>query len=281
MAAMFDFLYSIPDTIVFIIFGLMLILFSISAIWFIGRVIPLHVRFQDNAVIGSVSQLIGVIYGVLASLMALYLLNNISYTADAVQREANSIADIYRDSRWLGDPARSQLQSLVKAYLAQTINVEWPLMEIGKPVTDEGEILIDKISNVVRGYQIANNSELLICTNLLEAIKSLNNAREQRIHMSNMELNGEIWAVILIGTFLVLAINFLFAMNFTLHVLVVSGTSLMASSMIFLLVTLDRPFQGEFVVQPDAFVNILNFIEKHPNNPSATMQSSLARNESR
>lgn len=270
---MLSFFYSVPDTLILFLLSFFIVTFSVIAIWVIGRLIPLHVRFQDNAVIGSVSQLIGVIYGVLASLMALYLLNNISYTADAVQREANAVADIYRDSRWLTDPSRTQLQALVKQYLNETINIEWPLMEKGEPLTDEGDVLIDKISNTVRGYHISNNSEMLIATNLVESIRGLNNAREQRIHMSSAALNGEIWTVILIGTFLVLAVNFLFAMNYLLHVLVVSGASLMGASMIFLLVTLDRPFQGEFVVQPDAFTSILQFINKYPDKSLAQTQT--------
>ena len=140
----------------------------------------------------------------------------------------------------------------------------WPFTTYNS--SNANDVLINKISDVVRAYPIKSNSEIVICTNLVEAIRALNNARQQRIHMSYSALNGDIWTVILIGTFLVLAVNFLFAMNYWLHVLVISGASLMAASMIFLLVTLDRPFQGEFVIEPDAFKAMLQFFTKYPDN---------------
>jgi hypothetical protein len=73
-----------------------------------------------------------------------------------------------------------------------------------------------------------------------------------------------------------IGINFLFGMNFYMHVITVSAASMMAASMFFLLITLDRPFQGEFVVGPDSFQSVLSAIEKHN---STTSVASLVVSE--
>ena len=83
--------------------------------------------------------------------------------------------------------------------------------------------------------------------------------------MSFSALNSEVWVVILLGTILTIGINFLFGMNFYLHIFTAIAVGLMASSMLFLLVTLDRPFRGEFVIEPDSLAAVLQFIEKQTN----------------
>ncbi len=254
---MFEFLFHLSDVALFFIISGTAIFISIVAIFLVRHVIPLRLRLQDNAVLGNVCNLVSLIYGVLAGLTALYLINNLSYTSDAVQREANSVANIYRDAAWLNEPTQSIMNTELKKYLNQTINVEWPLMKDGKDVPHDGDLIINNIADQLHAYSKIDPSELLIQRDMLEEIKSLYNARQARISMSNSELSAEIWEVILIGTFLTLGINFLFGMNFYLHIFTVISAALMAASMIFLLLTLDRPFQGEFVIEPDALKSVL------------------------
>lgn len=231
--------------------------FSVIAIIAVRLTIPLKLRYHDNAVIGNVSSLISLIYGVLAGLMALYLITNLTSVTDAVQREANAIADIYRDSEWLAPPAHAQLRTDLQKYLHHAITVEWPLMETGKKIDDTGDKLIENIGSHLIGYgKKIPVTEQLIVRDILSGIKALYDARQERINMSYNSLSSEIWLVIIIGTLLTIGINFLFGINFYLHIFTVSATALMASSMIFLLLTLDRPFQGEFTVGSDPLKTI-------------------------
>lgn len=251
------------DIYLFTILSFVAIAISLIAIFFIKKFIPLHIRYNDNAVIGTTASLISVIYGVLAGLSALYLINNNSYTADAVQREANAVADIYRDSQWLNGNLQKTIQEDIKNYLNHVITIEWPLMKKGLDIDDQGDQYIDKITYQLIHLNKSSGPESLLLHDMLDEVRSLYNARQQRIHMSYSELNPELWVVILIGTFLTLFINFLFGMNFYLHIIIVCAASLMTSSLIFLLITLDRPFQGEFSIQPDAFRAVLKQVQKN------------------
>ena len=69
------------------------------------------------------------------------------------------------------------------------------------------------------------------------------------------------------GTLLTLFITYLFGMHRRFHLFVVIGTALMTSSMIFLLIALDRPFQGEFAITPDMFQSVLVTISKDAAKP--------------
>ncbi len=259
---MLDFFYKIPDTSLFLLLSGFFILSSLLSVFLIHRYVPIRVRYKDNAVVGSIASVIGIIYGVLVGLMALYLINNISYTSDAVQREASAVANLYRDSQWLENPAQTNIKNLIKTYLVKVINVEWPLMEAGKKIDGEGELIIKQIGDQINHYSKLHVADELVSRDMFEELKTFYNAREQRISMSFSQLDGEIWLVIFIGTILTLGINFLFKMSYFLHIVSMTATALMAASIIFLLLTLDRPFQGEFVVQPDRLKAILETMVK-------------------
>ena len=79
---MFKFLYHISDTQLFIILCVLTISVSIVSIHLIRKIIPVDMRYRDNPMLGNMSALISIIYGVLVGLTALYLINNISPTSD-------------------------------------------------------------------------------------------------------------------------------------------------------------------------------------------------------
>jgi hypothetical protein len=259
---MLDFLFHLTDVRLFtLLIGLGFVI-ALLGVTMVRIIVPHELRLKDNSVIGSVGALVGLIYGVLVGITSLYLINNLTATSDAVQREANGLANIYRSATWLKEPARDNLLLLVKNYLNEATDVEWPAMKRGEAVSEEGDLMIDKMSNELRAYPVATQSDALIVRDLLEEVRSLYNAREDRLAMSNSELSAELWVVILIGTFLTMGINFLYGMNIYLHYLTSCIGALMASSMIFLLLTLDRPFQGDFVIEPDSFRAVLSSMEK-------------------
>jgi len=257
---MFNFLFQIPDARLFLILSLFFMTLSVIGVLLVRNFARIEVRYKDNPVLGNVAAIIGIIYGVLTGLTALYLINNISYTADAVQREANSVANIYRDSQWLDNPAKTQLKEQIQRYLTHVITVEWPLMKKGKKLSEEGETIINSMASEVNGYLRTHPSDMLVMHDILDEVKTLYNAREQRIHMSFSSLNAEVWVVILIGTLRTISINYLFKMKLKLHIISICAASLMASSMVFLLLTLDRPFQGEFVIEPTALEYVLSSV---------------------
>jgi hypothetical protein len=257
---MLDYLLRMPDLYLFLLLSAISIVGTIIVVTLIRRYVPLELRYKDNPVIGNMSALISIIYGVLVGLTALYLINNISYTGDAVQREANSVANLYRDSTWLKEPTKTRIQASIKNYLQEVINVEWPAMKSGQKINKDGDKIIDGIGKELSYYSGMNTSELLILHDMYETVRNLYDGRQQRIQMSYSELNPEIWEVILIGTILTIGINYLFGMNFYLHIVTVSAGALMAAAMLFLLLSLDRPFQGDFVIESDSFQALLDTV---------------------
>lgn len=258
---MLDFLYRLSDFSIFLVLSGIIIAVSIVSI-VIGKQFIFHrLKYRDNATIASISSLIGIIYGVLAGFICLYLIDNNDHASQAALHEANAVANVYRDSQWLKNPARAEIKDLLESYINKAINVEWPLMREGKDADVEGDYVIEKISNILRAYPTAAVSDTLIVQDVLTELKTLYNARHERISMSGSQLSPQLWEVILIGTILIIGINYAFRVNFYLHLFAISAFGIMAAAMLFLMVTLDRPFQGEFIVEPDALQAVLRFMK--------------------
>ncbi|MHB1948181.1 MAG: bestrophin-like domain, partial [Gammaproteobacteria bacterium] len=226
------------------------------------RFIFRKLRYKDNPTIASVSAIIGIIYGVLVGFISLYLINNQNAASEAVQHEANAAANVYLYSQWLKQPIAHNIQEDLKAYLDGVIHQEWPVMQKFQTVSQNGDFVLKKIFNDLKSFVPATSSETLILQNTLNEIRDLYNARHNRINVSNTTLSPEIWVVIIVGTILIIAINYAFRVNFYLHIFSISVFSVMAASMLFLLITLDRPFQGEFAVSADPLQAVIDLMNK-------------------
>jgi hypothetical protein len=184
--------------------------------------------------------------------ICLYLLNNQDRAVNAALDEGTAAANIYRESQWLKDPAKKTLQVELRNYITTVITIEWPAMNAGTVPDPANGFHINKMSEVLMHYPMTTPAETLIVGDLLQEIKQLFKGRQQRIEMSQTTLSVDIWAVILLSTVLIVVINYAFRVRFYLHLFTITTFAIMAASILFLLVTLDRPFQGEFIVEPTA-----------------------------
>lgn len=259
---MLNYLYTLSDFQLLIALSAVLVILSVICVSLLHRVFPLKLKYRGNPVIGNISSLIGIIYGVLVGLMALYLINNVSATDEIVQREANAVANLYRDSLGMAMPYQQIIQTNLKKYIHHSIEVEWPAMQDNKPIDNESNQLIQNVVDTLLLYtKIMPSNEMLLLRSMFDEAKELYNAHAQRIRKSETSLNIEVWLVILIGTLLTISINYLYKIEYRLHLVTLCATSLMASAMLFLIVTLDRPFQGEFAIRSTPFKSILMSID--------------------
>lgn len=257
----FEFLYHISDMKVFFFMVAITVVCSLLLIVLNKIFIFYTFKYKDNTTTASVASLIGIIYGVLVGFTFLYLLNNQDHASNAALNEGTAASNIYRDSKWLREPLQQQIHAQLKIYITHAISVEWPEMSQGKNLEKGSNDIINKMADEIINYRIINKMDEIIVTDLLQEVKDLFKSRQQRIDLSNTQLSSGIWMVILISTILIIAINYAFKVNFYLHVFAISTFAMIAACLLFLLVTLDRPFQGEFIVEPTALQAVLDSMD--------------------
>lgn len=254
---MLDIFYHMSDIAVFICMVVFSIVFTLFSILISRYVIFYKLRYKDNTTTASIAALLGIIYGVLVGFISLYLLTNQDHASSAALNEGIATANIYRDSQWLKEPTRSKLQAILKQYIETAITVEWRDMMDGKNPLDDNSYAIDQLSAVLQTYPLATQADVFVVSDMLQEIKALFKGRQERIQMSQTQLSPEIWAVILLSTVLIIVINYAFRVSFYVHTFTITVFAIMAASILFLLVTLDRPFRGEFNVKPTALQAVL------------------------
>jgi hypothetical protein len=231
---MLDYLYRTTDLELFVILGSILFIISLFSLLMIRWFFPLHLRYQENVVICCTSALVIGIYGVLAGFATLYLINNNNAAADAVQRESSAVADLYRNSQGLNDNLRP----------------------------DDGDMIINNMVKELTHDTATTPAETASLEAMLSVTTNVYDARHQRIQMSYSSLSNEIWVVIIIGTILTLCVSYLIGVNFALHCFIVLGAVFMTTAVLFLLISLDKPYQGDFIIGPEIYQALLTQISK-------------------
>lgn len=263
---MFNFVYHMPDILLFLLINGVTITISLLAIYLLEKIYPAKERYKENQGIGYISATICVIFAVLSGFAALYVLTNFNRAGEVAQQEANLTMAIYQDAGWVGDPLREHLKGAVKEYFKLAVEHDWPLMSEGKEVDIETDLLLNQIAKHLHRHTQEPDPPFAL-QEISKEIIALRDARAERIRLSQSALGPDIWLVILLCAFVTIAINYAFGMQYYLHLVLASAAALVVSSMIFLLIVLDHPFQGKYSINAGAFQYYLTLIsdESSPN----------------
>jgi hypothetical protein len=136
------------------VFGVLVVigacLAAVAGLEVVHRLVPSEKRQQYNDVAGFLYAVVGVVYAVLLALLVMAVWEQYQRAREAVESEANAVADIAWIAHQLPETERYQLQELARSYAQEVVDAEWPLMERGiegERGTPEGWDLIDDIKD--------------------------------------------------------------------------------------------------------------------------------------
>ena len=259
---MVDILYRMPSFLLFIITSFSCMLIAIILTKCVHKYIPLKFRYEENQAIVCVSALIGIIYAVLVGFVVLYELNNFNKASEAESAEAKAAFDIFRLAHVLPEPMSQNIRKFTVNYIENAIQNEWPLMAQGSVVNDTGITAIENISKELRSFNIDNLSITILQTLNSLSINSnkLFDAHQERVSKIHTALSANIWFVLILGTLLTIGINCILGMEPRLHLVCIIFISLIVAAVLYLIITLDRPYRGDFSIQPNTFIYTLEYI---------------------
>ena len=214
---------------------------------FIARRFVLH-RFHygegiNDAVSGTV-QAIGVFYGITVGLIAVGVWNTNTSAADLVSREASAAGALYRDLGGYPSPLREELRGKLRDYTVYVINVAWPAQQNGEHLVGATDIL-DEFQLKLYAFEPANQGQIAIHRETLEAYNRLVDYRHLRIDAVNSGLSGTMWVVIWIGAAISIGVAYLYnILDAKLHAVLIFLMAGFLALVIFMITINDRPFYG-------------------------------------
>ena len=261
---MMDFIYSIPSFLLFLIISALCILISFIATKYAYHRVPLKIRYEQNPGVVCISALLGIIYAILVGFIILYELNNYNKADEAETAEAKAMFAIYRVADVLPEPSATKIRNLAIDYAKNVIVNEWPTMANRKPVNNTGVTIINEISEEIRSFKnvrIAHPITIQALNQLSLTNNLLFDDHQQRVDKIHSSISANIWFVLLLGTVLIMGINCILGMELRLHLFCITSLSLMISGIIYLIITLDHPYRGDFSIQPTTFISTMEYIK--------------------
>ena len=215
---------------------------SILCLFFCRKFLRTARKEENTNIIEIYSDAFGVAYAVLLGLIIVNSWTAYDQTNNQVRQEAIYISDLYKKSILLHEDSKNQLQSALKTYVTDIINLEWPLLPQGghsKKVNQD----IFHIFDVLFLSKKTNEQEWFFAQQLNTLATQMNDERSSYLLNSTSSVTPLMWVILIashmISFFLLaLTVRASFSLHLLLQVLYTFGTSLM----LLLIIVLDRPF---------------------------------------
>lgn len=232
-----------------------LCLFAVVGLLFVRRrILPrLRVESGDSEFTGAMLQSVMVFYGLAVALIAVTVFQTYSDTTTVVTGEATALNALYRDVTSYPDPIRADLQRGLREYTDQVINQAWPLQRQGK-VPNGGIEQMTRFQALLTKFEPETEGQKILHAETLRAYNQLIQARRMRLDAVGTGLPKVMWVVIIVGAFISLSASFFFKVEeVRLHLIEVLLLAVFVGLVIFMILSLDRPFRGDLGIGADPY----------------------------
>jgi hypothetical protein len=210
-------------------------------------------RLAHNDIIGSSVSVIGTTYAVLIAFMLSGVWSNLQGARLNAEQEANSLVNIFRFTYHLPAESQSHIQQLVREYCQAMISEEWPAMGQGKESATARRIT-QQLWLALTGVAPHNATEQAVLDHSLTELTTMTEHRRIRLLQSRERLPALLWAVLIVGGTVTVGSTCMFGVeSLKVHVVQVFEISFLLSLMLVAIAGIDRPFQGDVHVEPEAF----------------------------
>lgn len=258
---MFYWIYDVPSTTLALIITGAFVGFSWIGAVLIRPILRafLRKRADINDLIGYMLSCFGVFYGLLLGLLAVAAYQNFSTVETIVSKEASALSALSRDVSAYPEPDRTNLIWLLRDYTRYVVLYAWPSQRKGIVPQEGNTRMIAFHEQLIRFEPQTPGQEILHA----EALRQFNNyleARRMRIFSVTTSIPGVMWAVVLVGALMNIALIWMFDMKLINHLFLGGILSAFMGLMIFLIASLDNPFRGELSISPAPFEDILSHL---------------------
>jgi hypothetical protein len=214
---------------------------------------------EEKEVAINLMQVVAAYIGIMLAFAGVVVWQDYADTETAVHQEAATAAELYRDLTTYGSETVAAREDL-KAYIASIIRDEWPLLREGKSSTST-EIALGKLFEEVGKIHPQDNREGAIYQESFSKLNDLVVIRRDRIIDSQTSIPIIFWLVGLIGSTLTIAYASAFSRS-RYNLVMISGTSITLGLVFLFILTVDKPFKGQFSVPSGDFLELSSTFDR-------------------
>jgi len=208
---------------------------------------------SHNEIVGFYLGAVCLFYGITLGLVAVGTWEAYSEVDNKVGEEASALAGLYRDVSSFPDPKRAELQTDLREYARQVIDVAWPLQRRGIAPQSSADALM-AIQTHLASFEPVTEGQKTLHGEAYREFDRVVELRRFRLRSVLAGLPAALWSVMLVGAFISIALTWFFDMKSrNMHFWMTVMFSGLLGTLIFLLAAMDYPFRGEISVGPEAF----------------------------
>ena len=253
---MIDFLVSLPLWLLAVLLNAWLMSAALAGLWIVRRYVlpPMRLTYSDAYFAAVVAQSAMLLFGLIAALTAVGTWTRYAQVADTVSGEATAIASLWRDLGGYPQAVRDPARDVLRGYTEQVIGGAWPKQRRGE-IPHEGVEWMDRLQARLFAFEPASEGQKILHAETLRAFNELVQKRRQRLDAVNSGLPGVFWVMLLPGALGCIGMALFFHVeSAALQAVLLLGLAGFLAMVLFVVIALDRPFQGDLGIGPDSYI---------------------------
>ena len=208
---------------------------------------------SHNDIVGYFLAFVTVVYGITLGLVAVGTWDNYATVQAQTDGEAQIVASMYRDAGAYDDPQRTQLRQDLKTYLKEVVTQDWPQQRRGIVPSASGPIL-DQFETDLMSVKAGSRTSDIIQAEIFKQYNRLVEARRSRLRSVVSHLPGAVWALVILGGLITVAVTWFFDVkSLGMHLWMTGLSAALLGLVIFLIGTLDSPYRGTASIGPQPY----------------------------
>lgn len=252
---MFDFVFLLPLWLLAVVLNVWLVGFALIALWLVRtKILPrMGLTYSDAYFGAAIVQSVMLLYGMVAALTAVGVWQTYSQVSETVSTEATVIVSLWRDIGGYPEPLRGEARTTLRDYTEQIIRDAWPQQQRGQ-IPREGVDWMNRLQSQLFSFEPTLESQKILHAEALRTFNQLVQQRRQRLDAVQAGLPGVLWFVLVMGAMGCITLCLFFHVeNAYYQTALVCGLASFVAMVLFVIVSLDRPFIGDMGITADSY----------------------------
>jgi len=244
---------SFPCWILGIVFITAMVVIAQAGLWLFNQ-FGWHTRLEkNNEVTGIVFGAIALIYSLILAFVIVAVWDDYNDLDKTVETETDKLSNILAHTSNLPDSLKEIVGKSISDYSDQVVDQEWQMQETRTEYPSAIPVLRQKMLNI----QVENNMQQRIFDAVDKDLSSISDLRRERLSHTHSQMPRLIWQILKAGTVLLILFTYFFHVpSARLKRLYLSFMVITISMCMFLIYTLDHPFNEQGGISNQSYRNV-------------------------
>lgn len=234
---------------------------AVGGAMLVRRKIGVEILRRHNDVAGFIYAVLGVVYAVLLGFTAIIVWEQFQGAQEVAEREANKLADLYRDSQVFPPEVSAAIRDRLMTYAQVVVDKEWSAMSHGGS-SPEAWAAYDKVWQEYYAFKPQGDHQNAWYEESIARLNELGDMRRRRLLSAESSVPSVMWMVLLVAGAITIGFSFLFGTeNAPIHMVMIAGLTITIGLLLLSIVALEHPYTGLTRVGPEAFEQALRILK--------------------